>query len=135
MWRNPVVWMMAVASSLWIAHRVRGRSRRAPGANRVAAIDAPRDADLDRCRARLDQLWALVGQPRPAHRGLLEHAGTLGEDQASLRALSEQVVECVYRGTYGGEAIPPEETARFMGALDAETRSADGSRAGSGARR
>jgi hypothetical protein len=64
-------------------------------------------------------LWARAGCPRPPHRAPLEHARSLPADvDAELRAIGLSLVDCFYRGAYGGEDVAAAEVAAFSRGLD-----------------
>jgi len=112
-WIGPL--LAAAAGIAFRQWRRRSRAAKAavPATTEVAAIDP----ELHACLTRLEQLWTSVGHPRPPHRGPLEHVQALPAGQEPLRRLSLEVVDSFYRGAYGGQAVPAEETARLRRAL------------------
>jgi transglutaminase-like putative cysteine protease len=124
--RSPLPWIAAVlaASALW---RRRRRRRTVAPPNAASRADDV-DPALRACFDRLEHVWTRAGHPRPRHRAPLEHALALPHEGASLRRLSAEVVESFYRNAYGGQPIPPEETARLAADLERALRSAESPR-------
>jgi len=80
----------------WFAFRFRKR----PGHHQPSKpVELP--SRLRQYPVLLARCWEAAGYPRPASRGLREHAEQLPEEQAELRALSRQVVDAYYRGSFG----------------------------------
>lgn len=111
----PAIAAIAAASAAgFIFVRWRRRGTRP----RVGVLVEPDlDPALRSCFTKLEAVWARNGYARPRHRGPLEHARALRDD--GLRNLSAEVVDTLYRGTFGGQRVTAEETAKFTAALDA----------------
>jgi transglutaminase-like putative cysteine protease len=115
---GPVRYLLLAAIATMVLARFLRRHRRTRGpAPAPTREPEPVDPELRACLARLEQLWTSAGHTRPAHRGPLEHVAALPKEQEALRQLSLEVVDCFYRGAYGGQPIPREETARLSQAL------------------
>jgi hypothetical protein len=117
---QPLAWLLlaAVAAGPRVlrAWHSRRRRRRASGRDDAAAVPA----ELRALVREVERRWRVHGRPRPAGRGLLEHARALClQDAASatmpapLAAACREVVEAYYRARYGGETVPREELARL----------------------
>ncbi|HSD26823.1 MAG TPA: transglutaminaseTgpA domain-containing protein [Vicinamibacteria bacterium] len=124
--REPLAWALVVL--LGVGPRLirlwRARRRRLREAARDGAPVVP--ADLRALVRDLERQWAATGRPRPAGRGLLEHArvlstidGPAGPLPAALRAAGREGIEAYYRARFGGEVPDPTETNRLRQALRA----------------
>jgi hypothetical protein len=124
--REPVAWALAFLLALgvgaarwWRARRRRGR----PTAGDATPAVPP---DLRALVREVERRWVARGRPRPAGRGLLEHARALAVDGGSatavppsLQAAAQEIVPVYYRVRFGGEPPDPSETARLRGLLRA----------------
>jgi hypothetical protein len=121
---EPVAWLLAAMLALGIGlGRWWHARRRRP---RLAAHDAIPEVppELRALVRDVERRWAALGRPRPAGRGLLEHARTLGVDTvsgppapATLPAAAQEIVRVYYRVRFGGEVPDPAETTRLRALL------------------
>jgi hypothetical protein len=81
-------------------------------------------ADLRALLREVERRWAALGRPRPAGRGLLEHARALAADTSSgtpmpaaLVAAAQDIVRVYYGVRFGGEAPDLAETILLREAL------------------
>jgi transglutaminase-like putative cysteine protease len=123
--RQPLAWVVVLLLAggprlvrLWRARRLRLRE--------VTRDSAAVPPDLRALVRELEHGWAAAGRPRPAGRGLLEHARDFASPEAaapplapSLRAAGREGVEAYYRVRFGGEPADPSETNRLRQALRA----------------
>jgi transglutaminase-like putative cysteine protease len=117
--RQPWFWVLAVAAALGprlLRRWKRRRRRRARTGNEAAPIPA----ELAALVREAERRWQAHGRPRPANRGLLEHARTLGETQGLLAPLpaalvgrSREIVDAYYRARFGDEIPSLAEIARL----------------------
>jgi hypothetical protein len=100
---------------LWLRRRAR-RSRPATAPPPPIGVSPEMLANL----RRLDAAWAHAGFPRPPHRAPLEHARDLPGDRIppGLKELGVDIVQCFYRGAYGGKIIDDADVARLSRGLD-----------------
>ena len=124
--REPLAWALALllAVSPWLVRAWRSRRRRQGEAARDGIATVP--ADVRSLLRDVERRWAALGRPRPAFRGLLEHARALAADggpgapvPAALLAAGREIVGVYYRARFGGEAPDPAETTRLREALRA----------------
>jgi hypothetical protein len=122
--REPLAWLilLLLAFAPRLVRLWRARRRRLREAARDAAPVVP--ADLRALLRDLERQWTAIGRPRPAGRGLLEHARALAASEAAagpaaVRAAGREVVLAYYRVRFGGEAPDPTETNRLRQALRA----------------
>jgi hypothetical protein len=122
--REPLAWLILLLLALAprLVRLWRARRRRLREAARDAAPVVP--ADLRALLRDLERQWTAIGRPRPAGRGLLEHARALAASEAAagpaaVRAAGREVVLAYYRVRFGGEAPDPTETNRLRQALRA----------------
>jgi transglutaminase-like putative cysteine protease len=110
--------LVVIAPLAWAAWKLRGRLGRRRRAS-VAAATPPDGTDprLRACFARLEAAWSRAGHPRPPHRGPLEHARALPDQESELRVIGSEIVDAFYRGAFGGQDVSAEETARLDAAL------------------
>jgi hypothetical protein len=120
--REPLAWLfaLAVAAGPRLLRSWRSRRRLRRAADRDAA-NVP--GALRALVREVERRWAAVGRPRPAGRGLLEHARALEEGPApslppAARA-GQDIVLAYYRARFGGETPDPAETARLRERLRA----------------
>jgi hypothetical protein len=101
--REPVVWAVVLLAALGprLARAWRARARRL----RESAPVVPVDPELRVLVQEVERRWAARGQPRPATRGLLEHARALDVGRA--------VVEAYYRARFGGARPERAELGRL----------------------
>jgi transglutaminase-like putative cysteine protease len=109
--REPLAWLLVLPLLLgpWLVRLWRARRRRRREAARDAIPVVP--AELRALVREVERRWAALGRPRPAGRGLLEHARAL--------SVGQEIVGVYYRVRFGGEAPDPAETARLREALRA----------------
>jgi transglutaminase-like putative cysteine protease len=121
---EPLAWVAAalVALGAALTRFRRGRRRRAVSPDATPAVPP----DLRALLRELERRWAALGRPRPAGRGLLEHARALATDAgpgtpvpAELRAAAQEIVRVYYRVRFGAEAPDPAETTRLRTLLRA----------------
>lgn len=123
--REPLAWLALAAVGLGLlvrralAARLRRRLRAAP----------PRDdhavpADLRALVRALERGWAAAACPRPAGRGLLEHARQLAASTSTPRPLAPglaaagpRIVETYYGARFAGRTVSPAEVADLRQAL------------------
>ncbi len=124
--RQPMAWVAVLLLALGprLLRRWRERRRRLREAARDGAAAIP--ADLRALLREVEHGWAAAGRPRPAGRGLLEHARAIASTEATAPALpashqaaGREVVEAYYRARFGGESPDPSETNRLRQALRA----------------
>ena len=80
--REPLAWLLALPLALgpWLVRLWRARRRRLQAVARDAIPTVP--ADLRALLREVERRWIALGRPRPAGRGLLEHARALAADTA-----------------------------------------------------
>jgi hypothetical protein len=107
--REPLAWLLVLPVALgpWLVRLWRARRRRLQAVARDAIPTVP--ADLRALLREVERRWAALGRPRPAGRGLLEHARAV--------AVGQEIVGVYYRVRFGGEAPDPAETTRLREAL------------------
>jgi hypothetical protein len=117
-WLFATPFVPTLLLALCAAALARRRRHRPVATAGVATSDLP--AELRRLVSCLDAAWAQHGQPRPAWRGLLEHAEAIPPEAlpAELREAMRRAAECVYRGAYAG--VRPD--AREIADLATSTR-------------
>jgi hypothetical protein len=123
---DPVAWGLALflALGVGLARWWRTRRRRGRPTARDATPAVP--PDLRALLREVERRWVALGRPRPAGRGLLEHARALAADGGSattvppsLAAAAQEIVRAYYRARFGGEAPDPAETNRLRALLRA----------------
>jgi transglutaminase-like putative cysteine protease len=124
--REPVAWLVVLALAFGprlvrVLRALRLRRRKPAG---EPVPETP--AELRALVQDVERLWAAAGRPRPAARGMLEHARALGVADGpsapipeALRAAGLDVVDAYYRARFGGQALDPTETSRLRAALPA----------------
>jgi hypothetical protein len=121
---QPLVWLLGAAVAL--GPRLFRRLRRLLRARRALGERGPAvPADLHALVRRLERLWAAHGRPRPAGRGLLEHASALGyapppgrpSVPLPLVESGDRIVRAYYRALFGAEAPGPEEVQQLSAGL------------------
>ena len=107
--REPAAWLVgaALVAGPGLARRLRVLLQRPSRAARDGALHVP--AELRSLVRELERRWAANGRPRPAGRGLLEHATAV--------ETGDSIVRAYYRARFGGEAPGPEELKRLAECL------------------
>jgi hypothetical protein len=91
---------------------VRFARRRRPANRRESGSGPP---ELLEALAQLERVWARLGCPRPANRGLFEHADALPPERApaTVSEVSREMARAYYRVSFGGMAMGPGELAEL----------------------
>jgi hypothetical protein len=103
--REPLAWQLVLAIGLgrwlWLFARRRQSARRA-----LPESSVPVPAELRALVRDLERRWAAAGRPRPAGRGLLEHAQKVAGDPGPLplkaAAAGPRITALYYRSRFGG---------------------------------
>lgn len=116
--RDLLWFALATAAAVMAVRLWRRRRKRVPTFARERPLAAAAlDPALAGLLSALDRYWTSLGRPRPASRGLLEHAESLPE---ALRVASMPAVECFYRGCFAAQAVDAKDLASARRTLESQ---------------